>query len=163
MMDKRYHLQGPKANLEPRAPYDFLPCGFNSGRLLLIDSPGYEVALKPVLYDVVFLATCWQNWKRLRIHCKLQEKCYTLQFRAALQLAMVSINTLICCYNLQRFEKSLQLLRKVKPISTASVTRCNFLCNLCCNSVGRQVAVRDMPSVQLNCLVTFWAWNDCTK
>ena len=28
------------SNLEPRAPYDFPPCGF---QLVLIDSPGYEV------------------------------------------------------------------------------------------------------------------------
>ena len=38
------------------------------------------------------------------------------------------------------FKKPLQSWRKTEPSSTADVTRCNFLCNLCYNGVARQVA-----------------------
>ena len=61
------------------------------------------------------------------IYYKLQETRYTLQSRAA------------ACNG---FKKSLQSLQKLEPRSTAIVTRCDFLCNLCCNGVARQVTVR---------------------
>ena len=40
------------------------------------------------------------------------------------------------------FQKSLQPLQNVEPSSITSITRSNFLCNLCFNSMARQVAVR---------------------
>ena len=40
------------------------------------------------------------------------------------------------------FKRSLQSLQKIEPSSTAGVTQCKFLCNLCCNGFARQVAGR---------------------
>ena len=76
-----------------------------------------------MLHNAIFLATCLATLEK-GIHCRLQETCGTLQPRAA-----------IC----NGFKKSLQSLGKVEPISIACVTRSNFLCNLCCNGVARQL------------------------
>ena len=39
------------------------------------------------------------------------------------------------------FKESLQSLHKVESSSTAGITGCNFLCNLCCNGVARKLHV----------------------
>ena len=52
-------------------------------------------------------------------------------------------------------KKSLQSLQKLEPSSTVSVTQYDFLCNLCCNCVARQVAACNMSSLQL-VLQFFW-------
>ena len=67
--------------------------------------------------------------------------------RSPLQVAGDILHAAILGCNLQWFqEKSLQPLQKVESSSTASFTMCDFLCNLCCIGVARQVAGR-LPSV----------------
>ena len=66
-----------------------------------------------------------KHWKKN--HCKLQETCYTLQSWTAASYI---------------FKKSLQSLQEAESSSAASVRRCIFLCNLCCNGVARKVAGR---------------------
>ena len=172
-------------------------------------SPENQITpLKLVLHCAIFLTICLTTLTK-KIHCKLQETCYTLQSWAAmfskkqpLQSRAAACNgfkkisvlfekvkpsstacVIRCnfpynlsrnvdkrnslqvagetCYTLQsrpamfkkkplqsraaacnEFKKFSAIVEKVRPSSTASVIRCNFLCNSCCNDVARQVAGR---------------------
>ena len=95
----------------------------------------YNRALQLVLHGAIFFATCLATLEK-KVHCKLQETCY--------------------------MQKSLESLQELQSSSTAGVTWCNFLCNLCCNGVARKVALCNTPSLQFVSQL-FWACNNCTK
>ena len=63
----------------------------------------------------------FQLWKK--IHCKFQETCYMFVFSGC---------------NLQWFQKFSVIIAKCGTNSTASVTQCNFLGNLC-SSFGKKI------------------------
>ena len=71
-----------------------------------------------------------------KILFKLQETCYTLHSRDAI-CNVIKKSWAAACNDVKT---SLRSLQKVESSSTASVTRCNFLCNLCCSGFARQVA-----------------------
>ena len=77
-----------------------------------------------MLHCAIFLANCFATMKK--IHCKLQETCYTLESWAA-----------IC----NGFKASLQSLQEVELGSIVSDTWYNFLCYLYYNKrVARKVS-----------------------
>ena len=71
-------------------------------------------ALKLVSHDAIFRATCLATLEEV-ILCKFHETVYTLQSRSA------TCNV---------FKQSVHSLQNVEPSSTASISRCNFPCNL---------------------------------
>ena len=112
------------------------------------------------LHDEIFFATCLAMSEQ-EIHCKLHETYHMLQPQA---VTNNGINNMLQskAASCNGFKKSPQSLQKVRPSSAASATQCNFLCNLCCNGIARQVAECNMPSLQLVSQL-FWACNDCSE
>ena len=86
----------------------------------------------------------------------VSQRCYTLQQRAETSYGlknMLQPGAATC----NGFAKCLQSLQEVESSSIPSVTRYNFLFNLCCNGVVKQIAgtLRRVICPLATCLATF--------